>query len=803
MISRSAKDQKKKLSTKAETLLALKEAGYRVPDPFFFELQDWNSDSDEVVRQIRMHFPETESFAIRSSRLSEDSHSASMAGAFLSILDVPSEPDRLKDAIGRVVGSYGGTPDSGDQVLVQPMLRGIVMSGVLMTRVLEDGSPYYSVNYDDESGKTDSVTGGGSIGKTVFVFRNFRNSDFDSPRLRNLLRLARQLEAFFGCKNLDIEFAMTSDLEYHVFQVRPIAAAARWQDGIEDEVTDKVSFVEDFLESCNAPRPGLAGRRTILGVMPDWNPAEIVGLTPRPLAASLYRYVVTQGVWREARAGMGYRKLPPEELMILVAGRPYIDVRASFNSFLPEGLPSSLQELLVDAWLDRLDRNPSLHDKVEFEIVPTVLDFGFHQTMRDRYPDLLSPAEFRLFEDALLALTLRAVSLDAGGSLRTALDSISALEAIQERRGTDSGFKSAASRLIQAKSLLEECKELGTRPFAIVARHAFIAESFLRSAIGRGAWNQERYEEFKASIRTVSGEFGEAHAALMAGRGDSEEFFRRFGHLRPGTYDILTPTYRESREKILAGHPVHPLHHDRPTFRTTPEEESAFRMLLEEAGLGSIEPSTLLEYARIAIAGREKAKFVFTRNLSDAIESIAAWGACHSFGREDVSWLSVYDILNTSVVPVLTDTREHFLPLMAQGRRQSEAGRHLKLGFLIRSARDVYIVPLHRSAANFVTKAKVTAPVARIGSGIAPEGDLQGKIICIENADPGYDWLFGRGIAGLVTKFGGTNSHMAIRCSEYGIPAAIGCGEAAFARISAAANCEIDADAKILRAVEA
>ena len=54
---------------------------------------------------------------------------------------------------------------------------------------------------------------------------------------------------------------------------------------------------------------------------------------------------------------------------------------------------------------------------------------------------------------------------------------------------------------------------------------------------------------------------------------------------------------------------------------------------------------------------------------------------------------------------------------------------------------------------------------------------LDNKIVVIENADPGYDWIFSHNISGLVTKFGGANSHMAIRCSELNIPAAIGAGK--------------------------
>ena len=54
---------------------------------------------------------------------------------------------------------------------------------------------------------------------------------------------------------------------------------------------------------------------------------------------------------------------------------------------------------------------------------------------------------------------------------------------------------------------------------------------------------------------------------------------------------------------------------------------------------------------------------------------------------------------------------------------------------------------------------------------------ISNKIVLIENADPGYDFLFSYKINGLITKYGGANSHMAIRCMEIGLPAIIGVGE--------------------------
>ena len=69
---------------------------------------------------------------------------------------------------------------------------------------------------------------------------------------------------------------------------------------------------------------------------------------------------------------------------------------------------------------------------------------------------------------------------------------------------------------------------------------------------------------------------------------------------------------------------------------------------------------------------------------------------------------------------------------------------------------------------------------------------LKGAIVCIKNADPGYDWLFSFGIAGLITAWGGANSHMAIRAAEQGLPAIIGAGEILYSRWSGASALKID-----------
>ena len=93
---------------------------------------------------------------ICSSACCEDGSEHSLAGAFQSVLHVSAQDaPQLGRAIEDAISVFR---DERDQVLVQPMVGEVSMCGVAMTRALEDGSPYYVINYDDVSGRTDTVT---------------------------------------------------------------------------------------------------------------------------------------------------------------------------------------------------------------------------------------------------------------------------------------------------------------------------------------------------------------------------------------------------------------------------------------------------------------------------------------------------------------------------------------------------------------------------------------------------------------------------------------------------------------------
>ena len=401
--------------TKADTLAALQPLVNKadVPKLISFTVAEWSAMPVEITQEIAAQF-EGGQVVFRSSAVNEDGEQQSQAGAYTSCLDVDSgQPRAVWSAVEEVIGSMDDCPEN--QILVMTMVSDVSLSGVIMTHELDSGAPYYVLNYDDETGKTDTITGGGAINKTVLVHRDYVTDHVDSPRVAELLELTRELEGLCDRGTpLDIEFAKTRDGQLHLLQVRRITVHENWNRRISRHVGEVLFQAGEFFTRHSQPRTGLAGGRTILGQMPDWNPAEIIGTRPRPLAISLYRHLITDSIWQEARAEMGYQPVPTTPLMLTLGGQPFIDVRASFNSFLPAGLPFETRERLVDAWLDRLEAKPKLHDKVEFEVAQTVLDFNFDADFQERYGNALSTDEYLDFRNQIYQIVFN--STPASGS---------------------------------------------------------------------------------------------------------------------------------------------------------------------------------------------------------------------------------------------------------------------------------------------------------------------------------------------------------------------------------------------------
>ena len=118
--------------------------------------------------------------------------------------------------------------------------------------------------------------------------------------------------------------------------------------------------------------------------------------------------------------------------------------------------------------------------------------------------------------------------------------------------------------------------------------------------------------------------------------------------------------------------------------------------------------------------------------------------------------------------------------LIIKNQDKFKLSSKIKLPQLIFDNSAPFIIPHIISSPNFVTKKSVAARTVYLKGDANFQKKIEKHLVLTENADPGFDWIFQKNIKGLITKYGGANSHMTIRCAELGIPAAIGVGEKKF-----------------------
>lgn len=787
------------LGTKAQTLQRLRPLLTRsiILDQVRFRIVEWRRDPEAVRRRVLAELRDG-AVAVRSTSAFEDTWSASGAGRFPSILDVdPHDPLAFAAAVDRVIEGYGAIDPERAEVFVQPFLRDVSASGVILTRDLETGGPYYVVTLDRRSGRTDTVTGGHpQEHETVYVHRGALHAR--DPLVDRLVGVAREIESLVGHDCLDIEFAVDDAGICHLLQTRPLVRSSTTAALADEDVAESLALAKAHLSYVLARCPGVAGRPTLLSNMADWNPAEMIGVAPGALARSLYQTLITDRAWALARAAMGYRDVSGHPLLVNLAGVPYVDVRASLNSFLPASLDDAPAERIVDRWIEHLAADPHLHDKVEFEIAITCLTFDHKLRI-----DALSGGQVRERDvDALGAGLLDLTDALVKQQVASIGHQLAQLERLSARRARIvSPDRSIRHAPMDVRWLVQDCIELGTVPFAILARHAFVALAFLRSMTAVGILSDAEHERVLANIPTVATEVSDGLDRLARDPASRAAFDALAGHLRPGTYDILSPRYASLRFAPIG---------QAERARARPDREEARRILashrqeiaqrLHEAGL-TCTPEQLTDYILEAIAARERAKFEFTKNVDAILELVAAHAASLGLSRKEAASVHVSTLLRLAAESPSGAVEMELRRESGFEEKRSLLAAIVRLPSLVASLDDLEGFVLPPTEPNFASMRRVQAEPIEVTPAVDPAA-LRGRIAVLRQADPGYDWIFAHGIVGLVTQYGGVGSHMAIRAAEFSLPSVIGCGEALYARASRARLLEIDGGSRRLKVIE-
>lgn len=778
------------ISTKANTLLALKpilKKGY-IEDICVVTVRDYMSDFASVYQRIFDVF-HGDKIVVRSSSIAEDCLKTSNAGHFESVLNVDSSnPVEVRMAMDRVSRSYDGQRDGkslDEQILVQRQTRDVICSGVIFTRDVDSNLPYYLINYTDGS-STDSVTSG-SGGNTIWVLRR-KAKNSPPPKWEKLLAVVRELEFLLNKMVLDIEFAITTDDRVIVFQVRPLAANYKFQVRQNDEMF--YQCYENEILSYNEIKNYRTSRTMQLSDMAFWNPSEIIGVNPRNLDYSLYREIITRQAWNEGLLPLGYKRIP-DELMFRVGNKPYISMDYSFMALTPSMLDDGLRDKLCDYYLSKIMEDKSAHDKIEFEIVFSCFDFSTLKRLEELERYGFSEDEISTI-GKLLHIQTENILRDYFRILSSDLSELRELEGIrcEIEKNRELKGNNIFVTLQFIYRLLSALKKFGTPQFSRQARCAFISRSLCKSMVVEGFLSEKDMDVFMSSLQTVASCFERDFKRFLSGELSIREFHSQYGHLRCGTYDIQSPRYDQIdfyREESSVG--SEPVSHKE--VKLSPNLISNLKMNLEKLGF-SVPVVDILSFMKNSLEQREYFKFEFTKSLSLVLELLGDVGGRMDFTLSDMSYLEISDIYAAEYYPSSRELREFWKTLISKRKEIFKEKSMLILPEVITGVKDLEMIEQSEARPNFVTTCKVEAETISLDGSSTQE--LQGKIVVITQADPGYDWIFTKGIFGLVTKYGGAASHMAIRCAEFSLPAAIGCGDKIYDYVSKSERIELDCE---------
>ncbi len=684
---------------------------------------------------------------IRSSAKNEDKLGTSCAGRYSSFFNKNGITE-INDAVSKVFKSFDSN-SKDNQVFIQPMISLPKIQGVAFNREPSSNNDYFVINYTHKNSSTDQITNGWCIDdEVIYIAKSY--AKHPSPWVQKVIDLLLELEKIYQGKSLDIEFILSQENQLFLLQVRELYT-----------IVDKPNVVnqEKLISQLTNKYTETKKQSPIYGIMPDWNPAEIIGLHPNTLALSLYKELITNEVWALSRVRYGYQQIEIKPLMIDFFGIPYIDVKRSFESFIPDGLPKEITNKLVSYYLNKLKKKPYLHDKIESKIIFSSSCFNIEKRLNDLQKHGFNAFEYKQIQKLLQKLTRNIIHPKTGHWQKDK----ELLATIVDKH--QSIINSQDSIQNKIKKLITLCKTNGTLPFAGLARTAFIAKQYLISLEEIAVFSQKDSEMFNLSISTI------VHDLITDfNKYNKSSFLSKFGHLRPDSYNLLSLRYDDSQNNYFDWTaPIRKESVETKSFKLSDKQKFKIEQLLISQSI-PYNCTDFITFLKQAICNREHAKFLFSILLSDILALCEKYAQQENIKKENIVYLEINQI---------TSNKEpSFTEYLIQKSKEVEKIRNsFLLPSLITKLSDFYYFRKMANQPNFITLKSVKAQPIFLSE---KSTNIQGSIVLIKHADPGYDWIFTHKIKGLVTMYGGCNSHMAIRTAELNLPAVIGVGEKAF-----------------------
>ncbi len=339
------------------------------------------------------------------------------------------------------------------------------------------------------------------------------------------------------------------------------------------------------------------------------------------------------------------------------------------------------------------------------------------------------------------------------------------------------------------------CKNYGTLPFAGVARLAFIATKFLKSLQKENQIDQEEIEYFYKQPNSISNLIKKDFEKLRKNKITRMKFLEKYGHLRPQSYNISSKNYKEGFKEFFNLEEDLSIKHRKKKFYLSKNISKKIKLYISKNNY-EFKLNDFIKFITKSIHSREYCKFVFSKSLNKIFDNIKSFCKETNIEINEIKYCTINNFLEN-----LNSLSPEKLKKILESRIKSNKKNYkilekIILPDIIFDENDIYSFYQKQIKGNYITNKQITSKIVNLDKNKFIK-NIKNKIVLVENADPGYDYLFSYNIKGLITKYGGVNSHMSIRCLELGIPAIIGIGEKNFNNILNSNSIHIDCSQKI------
>jgi hypothetical protein len=515
--------------------------------------------------------------------------------------------------------------------------------GTVYTRDVVNNQPYYMITYDGED-------------RISYIARN-TGIEFLNEKYASLLAEVKKIEKYYNNSEImAIRYHIDEKGKISLYDAEPFSVGKRKR----RTMTDK-----DFFDTKSLAKCTYLDKFNILSDRAFWNPAEIIGVSPRPLEYSMYDEMLMSGIWSKSISKLGYQYVDAS-LMQKIGNKPYISMENTFDGLTPANLPQQLRYRLNRYYEQQLKEHRERHDKAVFEIIFNAYDFCTDDRLKELSKEDFSDDEIRVLKKSLFKITDGMVR-NHKKSLAEDMDSLDRMAAVRDMiEQYEPMEETNVMKLYKYISeLFDAIKEYNSPQFSRQGRFDFVALNFCRTLVKKGYIPSEDILAFIESevpgrniIKQVRDD--EDKKSVYDIRNDQVSFKKDEKSSRP--------EQKEGKNKSAG------------------LDEKALKTALNDAGF-EFTTEEFIEYITSAMNNREYFKEEFIKSLGMLLDIIRRLGDLHGIAREDMSYLEIQELLSYH-------SRDAYIDIIEERRNMYHAYTHLLLPEVIFGIGDIDVIEM-------------------------------------------------------------------------------------------------------------